>query len=181
MKDEKFKRYQTFRFKHPVSKQWLSAFCSFPFPFFITRFLAACKPKTIPCLAGGLPTDGLADLRMNTFAACRFEIKTIKGSAPKLDHGGRSSAVGEGSVRGRFIRSSALPSAGITKRSHFAALRLKQFDVLDHSVAQAIWCLGRFDDGGSWMNHGRTLPNREVISRQFLRIHGQSVEWTYAC
>jgi hypothetical protein len=36
-------------------------------------------------------------------------------------------AVGQGSVRGRFIRSSALPSAGITKRSHFAALWLKLF------------------------------------------------------
>ncbi len=36
-------------------------------------------------------------------------------------------AVGQGSVRGRFIRSSALPSAGITKRSHFAALWLKPF------------------------------------------------------
>jgi hypothetical protein len=33
-------------------------------------------------------------------------------------------AVGQGSVRGPFIRSSALPSVGITKRSYFAALPL---------------------------------------------------------
>ncbi len=48
-------------------------------------------------------------------------------------------AVGQGSVRGLFIRSSALPSVGLTKRSHFAASRLS------HSAAQA-WCLGRFND-----------------------------------
>ncbi len=70
-------------------------------------------------------------------------------------------AVGQGRVRGLFIRSSALPSVGITKRSYFAALRLS------HSAAQA-WCLGRFEDRGSRINQGRTLPNREVISRQFL-------------
>ncbi len=50
-------------------------------------------------------------------------------------------AVGQGSVHGLFIRSSALPSVGITKRSRFAALRL------NHSAAQA-WCLGRFNDQG---------------------------------
>ncbi len=40
-------------------------------------------------------------------------------------------AVGQGRVRGLFIRSSALPSVGINKRSHFASLRL------GHSAAQA--------------------------------------------
>jgi hypothetical protein len=50
----------------------------FHFPFLIsTHFLAACEPKTLICLAGGLPTDGNADLRMNTFAACGFELKTV--------------------------------------------------------------------------------------------------------
>jgi hypothetical protein len=46
-------------------------------------------------------------------------------------------AVGQGSVRGLCIRSSALPSAGITKRSHFAAQairRLRPFGVLSDST-----------------------------------------------
>ncbi len=37
-----------------------------------------------------------------------------------------------------------------------------------HLAAQDIWSLGRFDDRGSRINQGRTLPNREVISRHFL-------------
>ncbi len=72
-------------------------------------------------------------------------------------------AVGQGSVGGRFIGSSALTSVGITKRSHFTALPLLPFGVSGHLVSQAIWCLGRFDDRGSRMNQGRTLPNREAF------------------
>ncbi|MBL8852601.1 MAG: hypothetical protein JNK57_01400 [Planctomycetaceae bacterium] len=45
-------------------------------------------------------------------------------------------AVGQGSVRGQFIRSSALPSVGITKRSHFAALWLKLFGGSDLASRQ---------------------------------------------
>ncbi len=37
-----------------------------------------------------------------------------------------------------------------------------------HSAAQDIGSLGRFDDRGSRINQGRTRPNREVISGQFL-------------
>ena len=40
-------------------------------------------------------------------------------------------AVGQGRFRGRFIRSSALPSVGMNNRSPFAASRLS------HSAAQA--------------------------------------------
>jgi hypothetical protein len=50
------------------------AFCILHFPFFSTHFRTACEPKTSTCLAGGLPADGNADLRMNTFAACGFEF-----------------------------------------------------------------------------------------------------------
>ncbi len=50
-------------------------------------------------------------------------------------------AVGQGSVRGRFIRSSALPSVGTTKRSHFAAQdirRLRTFGVLADSTIEVL-------------------------------------------
>ncbi len=56
------------------------AFFNFHFSFFISHFLAACESTTIICRAGGLPTDGNAELRMNTFAACGFELKTVKVS-----------------------------------------------------------------------------------------------------
>ncbi len=44
----------------------------------------------------------------------------------------RQIAVGQGSVLGLCIGSTALPSAGITKRSHFAALRLRPFGGSGH-------------------------------------------------
>jgi hypothetical protein len=44
----------------------------------------------------------------------------------------RQIAVGQGNVFGLCIRSSALPSAGITKRFHFAALRLRPFGGSGH-------------------------------------------------
>ncbi len=130
--------YQTSSFIHSVSKQWLSAFCIFQFPFFIIHSLAACEPKTISGLAGGLPTDGHADRRMKTFAAGGFEIKTVELSARKLEYCGRTRAVGQGSGRGLFIRSSALPSAGMTKRSHFAGLPLRSLGGSGHLVARQI-------------------------------------------
>ncbi len=108
------------------------------FPFFITPYLATCEPKTIICPAGGLPTDGNADLRMNTFAACGFELKTVNVSARNLDHCGQTIAVGQGSVCGLFIRSSALPSVGITNRLHFVALPLHSFGGSGHLVAWQI-------------------------------------------
>ena len=59
----------------------------------------------------------------------------------------RQIAVGQGSVLGLCIRSSALPSAGITKRSHFAAQairRLRLFGGSGHSAAQDIRRLRTF-------------------------------------
>jgi hypothetical protein len=47
-------------------------------------------------------------------------------------------AVGQGNVRGLFIRSSALPSVGIAKRSHFAALRLGPFGGSAHLESRQI-------------------------------------------
>jgi hypothetical protein len=100
--------------------------------------LAACEPKTTSGLAGGLTTEGHADRRMKTFAAGGFEIKTVELSARKLDYCVRTRAVGQGSGRGLFIRSSALLSAGMTKPSHFAGLPLRSLGGSGHLVARQI-------------------------------------------
>ena len=53
----------------------------------------------------------------------------------------RQIAVGQGNVFGLCIRISALPSAGITKRSHFAAQairRLRTFGVLADSMLRVL-------------------------------------------
>jgi hypothetical protein len=90
-------------------------------------------------MAGGLSTDGKAELRMNTFAACGFEMNPAKMESRKLDHCDWIRSAGQGTVRRLFIRSSALPSVGITARTHFVACRLKAFGV---SVDRTIWTLG---------------------------------------
>ncbi len=111
--------YQTFSFQHSVRKQWLAAFCIFQFPFFITHFLAACEPKTNICVAGGLPTDGNADLRMNSFAAGGFEMKTVNVSARKFDHGSRASC-----CRSRKCPRTFHPQFGFAIRGNFQTLAL---------------------------------------------------------
>ncbi len=39
-------------------------------------------------MADGLPTDGKAELRMNTFLTCGFETNTAHVASRKLDYGG---------------------------------------------------------------------------------------------
>jgi hypothetical protein len=98
------------------------AFCIFQFPFFITHFLAACEPKMIIFLAGRLPTDGNADLRMNKFAACGIELKTVKVSARKLDHGSRASC-----CRSRTCPRTVHPQFGFAIRGNEQTLSFCRF------------------------------------------------------
>ncbi len=161
-----------------MRKQRLSANCIFQFPFFITHFLDACEPKTNICLARGLPTDGNADLRMNTTAACGFEMKPVKVSDRKLDHGSRTSC-----CRSRKCPRTVHPQFGLAIRGNyqtlafcrFAARAIRRLNTFGGSGD--IWSLGRFDDRSSRINQGRTLSNREVISRQFLRL-GIAQRWS---
>jgi len=104
---------------------------------------------------------------MKTFAACGFEMKIVNVSTRKFDNCGRTRAVGQVSAD-CSPRSSALPSVGITKHTDFVALLLRACGGSGHAMAQAIGCLGRFDDRGSRINLDRTLANREVISGRFL-------------
>jgi hypothetical protein len=90
-------------------------------------------------MAGGLPTDGKAELRINTSLHAVFEMNTVKIRSRKLDNCGWTRAVIQGSVRRLFIRSSAFLSVGITKRTHFVAWSLSPFGV---SADTTTWTLG---------------------------------------
>ena len=131
MKNEKFKRYRTSSFRHSASKRLLSAFSILH--FFITHFCAASEPKTSICLAGGLPTDGNADLRISTFAACGFELKTVNVSARKLNHGSPTNC-----CRSRKCLRTVHPQFGFAIRLNYQTLAFCRF------AAQDIWRLRTF-------------------------------------
>ena len=135
MKNEKLKRYQTSSFRHSASKRWLSAICIFQFPFFISHFLAACESKTIIFLAGGLPRVGNAELRMNTFAACGFELKTVKVSVRKLDHGSRTSC-----CRSRKCPRTVHPQFGFAIRGTYQTLSFCRFAAQPFGGAVLVLC-----------------------------------------
>ncbi len=92
------------------------------FSISIFHFLAACESKTIICLAGELPTDGNAELRMNTFAACDFELKTVNVSVRKLDHGSRTSC-----CRSRKCPRTVHPQFGFAIRGKYQTLSFCRF------------------------------------------------------
>jgi hypothetical protein len=111
----------------------ISHFPFFIFHFFRTHFCAASEPKTSICLAGGLPTDGNADLRISTFAACGFESKTVNVSARKLDHGSPTNC-----CRSRKCPGTVHPQFGFAIRLNYQTLAFCRF------AAQAIRRLRTF-------------------------------------
>ncbi len=116
-------------------------------------------------MVGGLPTDGKAEPRMNTFGACCFEMKTVNLRSISLSKGPWS----------RTDPPAVCPQFGFAIRGNC------QSPAYGRTVPKTIQFFDGYDHPGSRFQQGRTLPKSGSYFGTIPKLSGPNVGDFWQC